>query len=78
MLAEKADQRLDLIGGLCPYPTAKTSVILKKMAAVEVPEVTTEFYLARRTIPNLMRKLGSPCELVDREKPVSRFVIHKT
>ncbi len=65
MPEEKADRRLDLIGGVCPYPTAKTSVILKKMAAVEMPEVTTEFYLARQTIPNLMGKLGYACELVD-------------
>jgi hypothetical protein len=35
------------------------------MAAVEVLEVTTEFYSARQTFPNLMEKLAYPCELVD-------------
>jgi TusA-related sulfurtransferase len=61
----KVDQRLDPIGEVCPYPTAKTSVILKKMAAVEVLEVTTEFYSARQTFPNLMGKPGYPYELGD-------------
>ncbi len=65
MPAEKGDHRLDLRGEVCPYPTVKTSVTLKKMAAVEVLEVTTEFYAARQTIPNLMGKPGCPCELVD-------------
>ena len=30
MPEEKVGQRLDLRGEVCPYPTAKTSVILKK------------------------------------------------
>jgi TusA-related sulfurtransferase len=30
MPEEKVDQRLDLIGEVCPYPTAKTRLILKK------------------------------------------------
>ena len=65
MPEEKIDQRLDLIAEVCPYPTAKTSVIFKKMAAVDVLEVTTDFYPAHQTIPNLMEKLVYPCELVD-------------
>ena len=77
MPEEKVDHRLDLIGKVCPYPTVKTSVTLKKMAAGEVLEVTTDFYPARQTIPDLMRELGYPCKLVDGEKPVFRFVIQK-
>jgi TusA-related sulfurtransferase len=78
MPEEKVDHRLDLIGKVCPYPTLKTSVTLEKMATGEVLEVTTDFYPARQTIPDLMRKLGYPCKLVDGEKPVFRFVIQKT
>jgi TusA-related sulfurtransferase len=53
-------------------------VTIKKMTAGEVLEVTTDFYPARQTIPDLMRELGYPCELVDGDKPVFRFVIQKT
>ena len=77
MLEEKVDHRLDLIGKVCPYPTVKTSVTFKEMDAGEVLEVTTDFYPARQTIPDLMRELGYACKLVDGEKPVFRFVIQK-
>jgi len=75
---EKVHHQLDLIGMVCPYPTVKTSVTLKKMAAGEGLEVTTDFYPTRQTIPDLMRELGYPCKLVDGEKPVFRFIIQKT
>ena len=78
MPKEKVDYQLDLIGKVCPYPTVKTSVILKKMGSGEVIEVTTDYYPAKQTIPDLMRELGYPCKLVDGEKPVFRFVIQKT
>jgi TusA-related sulfurtransferase len=78
MPQEKVDHRLDLMGKVCPYPTLKTSVALKKMATGEVLEVTTDFYPARQTIPDLMRKLGYPCKLVDSEKSVFRFIIQKS
>jgi len=74
----KVDHRLNLIGKVCPYPTVKTSVTLKQIAAGEGLEVTTDFYPARQTIPKLMRELGYPCKLVDVEKPVFRFIIQKT
>ncbi len=78
MPEEKVDHRLDLIGKVCPYPTLMTSVTLKKMAVGEGLEVTTDFYPARQTIPDLMQELGYPCKLVDGEKPVFRFIIQKT
>ena len=78
MPEEKVDHRLDLRGKVCPYPTLETSVTLKKMAPGEGLEVTTDFYPARQTIPDLMRELGYPCKLVDGEKPVFRFIIQKT
>ena len=78
MPEEKVDHRLDLIGKVCPYPTVNTSVTLRKMASGEVLEVITDFYPARQTIPDLMRKLGYPYKIVDEEKPVFRFVIQKT
>ena len=78
MPEEKVDHRLDLIGSVCPYPTVKTNVALSKMAMGEVLEVITDYYPARQTIPDLMRERGYPCKIVDGEKPVFRFVIHKT
>ena len=75
MPEEKVDHRLDLIGQVCPYSTVETRVTLKKMVAGEGLEVTTDFYPARQTIPDLMRGLGYSCKLVDGEKPVFRFVI---
>ena len=77
MLEKKVDHRLDLIGKVCPYPTVKTNLTLNKMDTGEVLEVTTDYYPARQTIPDLMRELGYPCKLVDREKPVFCFVIQK-
>jgi TusA-related sulfurtransferase len=77
MPAEKVDHRLDLIGKVCPYPTVRTSVTLRKMASGEVLEVITDYYPARQTIPDLTRELGYPCKLVDGEKPVFRFVIQE-
>ena len=78
MLEEKVDHRLDLIGAVCPYPTVKTNVALSKMAMSEVLEVITDYYPARQTIPDLMRERGYPCELIDGENPVFRFIIQKT
>jgi len=77
MLEETVDHRLDLIGKVCPYPTVKTNFTLKKMVTGEVLEVTTDYYPARQTIPDLMRELGYSCKLVDGEKPVFRFIIQK-
>ena len=78
MLEEKVDHRLDLIGKVCPYPTVKTNFTLKKMATGEVLEVITDYYPARQTISDLMKELGYPCQLIEGEKPVFRFLIHKT
>ena len=78
MPKEKIDHRLDLRGQVCPYPTVKTSVTLKKIAVGEVLEIITDYYPARQTIPDLMRELGYPCKLIDGEKLVFRFVIQMT
>ena len=78
MPGEKVDHRLDLVGAVCPYPTVKTNVALSKMAMGEVLEVTTDYYPARQTIPDLMRERGYQCKLVDGEKPVFRFFIQKS
>jgi TusA-related sulfurtransferase len=50
---------------------------LKEMNPGEVLEVVTDYYPARQTIPALMRELGYPCELVDGDQPVFRFIIEK-
>jgi tRNA 2-thiouridine synthesizing protein A len=78
MPEEKFDHRLDLRGKVCPYPTLETNVTLKKMAAGEVLEIISDYYPARQTIPDLVRKVGYKCELVEGEKPVFHLVIKKT
>jgi len=78
-MAERAiHRRLDLRGQVCPGPTVDTRLMLKEMNPGEVLEVTTDYYPARQTIPSLMADLGYPCELLDSDKPVFRFVIEKT
>lgn len=78
MSEEKIDHRLDLRGKVCPYPTFDTRMTLKKMSTGKVLEVITDYYPARQTISDLMKKLGYPCQLIEGEKPVFRFLIHKT
>ncbi len=77
MIAQKIDRSLDLRGKVCPYPTLDTSLTLKTMEAGETLEVVTDYYPARQTIPELMRDLGYPCELVNGDQPVFRFLIRK-
>jgi TusA-related sulfurtransferase len=74
---EKIDRRLDLRGKVCPYPTLDTRLTLNEMGEGETLEVITDHYPARQTIPELMGELGFPCELLDGDKPVFRFVIRK-
>ena len=78
MPEEKIDHRLDLRGKVCPYPTFDTRMTLKKMSMGKVLEVITDYYPARQTISDLMKELGYPCQLIEGEKPVFRFLIHKT
>jgi TusA-related sulfurtransferase len=61
-----------------PRPTVDTRLTLKEMNPGEVLEVTTDYYPARQTRPSLMADLGYPCELLDADQPVFRFVIEKT
>jgi tRNA 2-thiouridine synthesizing protein A len=77
MAKEMITRRLDLRGAICPGPTVDTRLTLKEMAVGEVLEVTTDYYPARQTIPALMSELGYPCELVDGDQPVFRFIIEK-
>jgi tRNA 2-thiouridine synthesizing protein A len=71
-------RRLDLRGQVCPGPTVDTRLTLKEMAVGEVLEVVTDYYPARQTIPALMNEVGYPCELLDGDRPVFRFIIEKT
>lgn len=77
MDAERIDRRLDLCGKVCPGPTFDTRMTLNEMTPGERLEVMTDYYPAKQTIPMLMRELGYPCELMDEDKPVFRFVIEK-
>jgi tRNA 2-thiouridine synthesizing protein A len=77
MVARTIHRRLDLCGQVCPGPTVDTRLALKDMSLGEVLEVTTDYYPARQTIPALMTDLGYPCELLDADQPVFRFLIEK-
>jgi tRNA 2-thiouridine synthesizing protein A len=76
-MARAIARRLDLRGAICPGPTVDTRLTLKEMAVGEVLEVMTDYYPARQTIPALMNELGYPCELVDGDKDVFKFIIEK-
>ena len=78
MVSVKVDRTLDVRGKVCPYPTGDTRQELLEMRVGEILEVVTDYYPARQTIPALMEDLGYPCELIDGEQPVFRFIIHKT
>jgi TusA-related sulfurtransferase len=78
-MAERTiDRRLDLRGQVCPGPTVDTRLALKEMNVGELLEVTTDYYPARQTIPALMADLGYPCNMLDGDQQVFRFVIEKT
>jgi len=76
-MARTIARRLDLRGAICPGPTVDTRLTLKEMAVGEVLEVMTDYYPARQTIPDLMHELGYPCEVVDGDKDVFKFIIEK-
>lgn len=71
------DRHIDLRGKVCPYPTLDTRTMLAEMAPGELLEVVTDYYPARQTIPELAKELGYPCELVEPDQPVFRFIIRK-
>jgi tRNA 2-thiouridine synthesizing protein A len=73
----KISRTLDLRGQVCPGPTVDTRLTLRDMQPGEVLEVVTDYYPARQTIPALMQELNYPCELLDADQPVFRFLIEK-
>lgn len=73
----KTERHLDLRGQICPGPTFDTCMTLRDMAAGERLEVVSDYYPAKQTIPMLMRELGYPCELLDGDSPVFRFIVQK-
>jgi TusA-related sulfurtransferase len=73
MIAHRLDER----GKVCPDPTFDTRMALNEMASGEVLEVVSDYYPTKQTIPMLMAELGFPCELIDGDKPVFRFIIQK-
>jgi len=77
MARRKIDRTLDLRGQVCPGPTVDTKLTLNDMQPGEVLEVVTDYYPARQTIPALMQELNYPCELLDADQPVFRFLIEK-
>jgi TusA-related sulfurtransferase len=77
MATQMITHRLDERGKVCPDPTFDTRMALSEMASGEVLEVVSDYYPTKQTIPMLMAELGYPCELIDRDKPVFRFIIQK-
>jgi TusA-related sulfurtransferase len=77
MMDRQITRRLDLRGQVCPGPTVDTRLTLKEMDSGDVLEVVTDYYPARQTIPALMSELGYPCQLLDGDQPVFRFLIEK-
>jgi TusA-related sulfurtransferase len=77
MMDRQITRRLDLRGKVCPGPTVDTRLTLKEMNSGDVLEVVTDYYPARQTIPALMSELGYPCQLLDGDQPVFRFLIEK-
>ena len=73
----RIDRTLDLRGQVCPGPTVDTRLTLTDMQPGELLEVVTDYYPARQTIPALMQELNYPCELLDADQPVFRFLIEK-
>lgn len=69
---------LDLRGKVCPYPTVDVRLTLQGMEVGHTLEVITDYYPARQTIPNLMAELGYPCQLLDGDQPIFRFIIQRT
>jgi tRNA 2-thiouridine synthesizing protein A len=77
MTSREITRSLDLRGQVCPGPTVETRLTLKEMNPGDLLEVVTDYYPTKQTIPALMNELGYPCELVDGNKPVFRFIIEK-
>jgi TusA-related sulfurtransferase len=77
MMDRQITRRLDLRGQVCPGPTVDARLTLKEMDSGDVLEVVTDYYPARQTIPALMSELGYPCQLLDGDQPVFRFLIEK-
>lgn len=72
------DRSLDLRGKVCPYPTLEVRQTLQSMEVGQTLEVITDYYPAKQTIPNLVGELGYPCQLLDGEQPIFRFIIQRT
>lgn len=72
------DRSLDLRGKVCPYPTVDVRLTLREMEVGQTLEVITDYYPARQTIPNLMAELGYPCQLLDGDQPIFRFIIQRS
>jgi len=77
MSTQVVARRLDERGKVCPDPTFDTRMALNQMASGEVLEVVSDYYPTKQTIPMLMAELGYPCELIDGDKAVFRFIIEK-
>jgi TusA-related sulfurtransferase len=77
MASRAITRTLDVCGQVCPGPTVDTTLMLRQMSPGDVLEVITDYYPAKQTIPALMSELGYPCEIVDGDKNVFRFIIEK-
>jgi TusA-related sulfurtransferase len=76
-MALTSHRSLDLRGKVCPYPTLEVRQTLQDMEVGQSLEVITDYYPAKQTIPNLVAELGYPCQLIDGDQPIFRFIIQR-
>jgi tRNA 2-thiouridine synthesizing protein A len=77
LASKKVDEKLDVLGEICPYPQLYTKKKLEKMAEGKVLEVVTDHPpAAEETIPGYCRQMGYPFS-VKKEGSIYRIVIRK-
>ncbi len=74
----KPNEKLDVLGEICPYPQLYTKKKLEKMASGKVLEVLTDHPpAAEETIPGYCKEMNYPY-LVEKDGPIYKIVIKKT
>lgn len=73
-----ADETLDVLGEICPYPQLYTKKKLEKMPVGSVLEILTDHPpAAEETIPGYCKQMNYPF-LVTKDGAVYRIIVKKT
>ena len=72
------DQKIDCLGLFCPMPILKTREAIKRLAAGQVLEMTSDDPASDADVRSWSAKTGHALLQVDRHGPVYRFLIRKT